>query len=45
MWTYKDSLNYGLLEQRIKRAGLMSKFKHDLLEQMMVLKNGHYLRK
>lgn len=23
----------------------MSKFKHDLLEQMMVLKNGHYLRK
>lgn len=23
----------------------MSKFKHDLLEQMMVLKNGHYLRR
>lgn len=23
----------------------MSKFKHDLLEQMMLLKNGHYLRK
>ena len=23
----------------------MSKFKHDLLEQMMVLNNGHYLRK
>lgn len=27
MWTYKDSLNYGLLEQRIKRAGLMSEWK------------------
>ena len=27
MWTYKDSVNYGLLEQRIKRAGLMSEWK------------------
>lgn len=27
LWTYKDSLNYGLLEQRIKRAGLMSEWK------------------
>ena len=27
MWTYKDSQNYGLLEQRIKRAGLMSEWK------------------
>jgi len=27
MWTFKDSLNYGLLEQRIKRAGLMSEWK------------------
>ena len=27
MWTYKDSLNYGLLEQRIKRAGLVSEWK------------------
>jgi len=27
MWTYKDSLNYELLEQRIKRAGLMSEWK------------------
>ena len=27
MWTYRDSLNYGLLEQRIKRAGLMSEWK------------------
>ena len=27
MRTYKDSLNYGLLEQRIKRAGLMSEWK------------------
>ena len=27
MWTYKDLLNYGLLEQRIKRAGLMSEWK------------------
>ncbi len=26
MWTYKDSLNYGLLEQRIKRTGLMSEW-------------------
>ena len=27
MWMYKDSLNYGLLEKRIKRAGLMSEWK------------------
>ena len=27
MWTYRDSLNYGLLEQRIKKAGLMSEWK------------------
>ena len=27
MWTYKDSLNYGLLEQRIKSAGLVSEWK------------------
>lgn len=27
MWTYRDSLNYGLLEQRIKRAGLTSEWK------------------
>ena len=27
MWTYKDSLNYELLESRIKRAGLMSEWK------------------
>ena len=27
LYTYKDSLNYGLLEQRIKRAGLMSEWK------------------
>lgn len=27
MWTYKDSLNHGLLESRIKRAGLMSEWK------------------
>ncbi len=27
MWTYKDSLNYGLLESRIKRARLMSEWK------------------
>lgn len=27
MWTYRDSLNYGLLEQRIKSAGLMSEWK------------------
>ena len=27
MWTYRDSLDYGLLEQRIKRAGLMSEWK------------------
>ena len=27
LYTYKDSLNYGLLEQRIRRAGLMSEWK------------------
>ena len=27
LYTYKDSLNYGLLEQRIKRAGLTSEWK------------------
>ena len=27
MWTYKESLNYELLEQRIKRAGLVSEWK------------------
>ncbi len=27
MWTYKDTLNYRLLESRIKRAGLMSEWK------------------
>lgn len=27
LWTYKDSLNYGLLEQRIKIAGLVSEWK------------------
>ena len=27
MWTYRDSLNYGLLEQRIKRTGLVSEWK------------------
>lgn len=27
MWTYKDSQNYGLLEQRIKSAGLVSEWK------------------
>ena len=27
MWMYEDSLNYGLLEQRIKRAGLVSEWK------------------
>jgi hypothetical protein len=26
LWTYRDSLNYELLEQRIKRAGLMSEW-------------------
>lgn len=26
MWTYRDSLNHGLLEQRIKSAGLMSEW-------------------
>ena len=27
LYTYRDSLNYGLLEQRIKRTGLMSEWK------------------
>ena len=27
LYTYRDSLNYGLLEQGIKRAGLMSEWK------------------
>lgn len=27
MWTYKDSLNYEMLEQRIKRTGLVSEWK------------------
>lgn len=27
LWTYKETLNYGLLESRIKRAGLMSEWK------------------
>ena len=27
LWTYKDSLNYGLLESRIKRMGLESEWK------------------
>ena len=27
LYTYRNSLNYGLLEQRIKRAGLMSEWK------------------
>lgn len=27
MWTYKDSLNYGLLEQRIKRVGLLDEWR------------------
>ena len=27
LWTYKDSLNHGLLEQRIRSAGLMSEWK------------------
>ena len=27
MWTYRDSLNYELLEKRIRRAGLMSEWK------------------
>ena len=26
MWTYKDSLNHGLLESRIKKAGIMSEW-------------------
>lgn len=27
LWTYKDILNYGLLESRIRRAGIMSEWK------------------
>ena len=27
LWTYKDSLNYALLESRIRKAGLMSEWK------------------
>lgn len=27
LWTYRDSLNHGLLESRIRRAGLMSEWK------------------
>ena len=27
LYTYRDSLNYGLLEQRIKSAGLMREWK------------------
>lgn len=27
LWTYKDSLNHGLLESRIKKAGLMTEWK------------------
>lgn len=27
MWTYRDSLNYGMLEKRIKRTGLVSEWK------------------
>ena len=27
LWTYRDSLNHGLLESRIKKAGLMSEWK------------------
>ena len=27
LWTFKDSLNYGLLESRIRKAGLMSEWK------------------
>ena len=27
MWTYKDSLNYGLLETRLRKAGLMNVWK------------------
>lgn len=27
LWTYKDSLNYGLLESRIRKMGLMSEWK------------------
>ena len=27
LWTYRESLNHGLLEQRIKRGGLMSEWK------------------
>ena len=27
MWTYRDSLNYGILESRIRKAGLVSEWK------------------
>ena len=27
LWTYRDSLNYGLLESRIRKAGLMSEWR------------------
>ena len=27
LWTYRDSLNYGLLESRIRRAGLLTEWK------------------
>ncbi len=27
LWTYKDSLNHGLLEERLQKAGLMSEWK------------------
>jgi hypothetical protein len=27
LWTYKDSLNHGLLESRIRKAGIMSEWK------------------
>jgi hypothetical protein len=27
LWTYKDSLNYGLLESRIRKAGIMKEWK------------------
>lgn len=27
LWTYKDSLNYGLLESRLRKAGLMTEWK------------------
>ena len=28
LWTYKDSLNYGLLESRIRKAGIMKEWKY-----------------